>query len=53
MGIGSRWRQDAFITPTYLEDEAVLYLVLHRVVFSHQTTHDGVPVERRYRVHSF
>ena len=33
-------------TTTHLEDVSVLYLVLHGVVFRHNSTHDGIPAQR-------
>lgn len=32
--------------PPYLKDVAILYLVLHGVVFCHDSTHDGIPEEK-------
>lgn len=38
---------------SYLKDVSILYLVLHRVIFCHYSTHDGIPGETTLHSHPF
>lgn len=41
------------VSLAYLEDVAVLDLVLQRVIVCHDSTHDGIPVKRQHFVISW